>query len=118
MHSNTVTLSIAIPRGQVALASGPAEPDATEFVVRAAKGAELYGILSNPYLEQNFRTVSFEMQVTVNDDGTWSYEQDTVLIIPGQSEPFHHIDRNTMRKIGEPTPNPTALAAAKEMGSG
>lgn len=46
------------------------------------------------------------------DARTWSYEQDTVLIIPGQAEPFHHTDRNTLRKIGEPTPNPTAQAAA------
>jgi hypothetical protein len=37
-----------------------------------------------------------------------------VLIIPGQAEPFHHTDRNTLRKIGEPTANPTALAAAKQ----
>lgn len=49
-------------------------------------------------------------------DGTWSYEQDTVLIIPGQAEPFHHTDRNRLRKIGEPTPNPTAQAAAAKRG--
>jgi hypothetical protein len=38
-----------------------------------------------------------------------------VLIIPGLAEPFHPADRNTLRKIGEPTPNPTARAAAKAM---
>ena len=37
------------------------------------------------------------------------------LTIPGQAEPFRHTDRNTLRKIGEPTPNPTAQAAAKEL---
>ena len=36
-----------------------------------------------------------------------------MLTIPGKSEPFAHTDRNTLHKIGEPTPNPTALAAAK-----
>ena len=34
-----------------------------------------------------------------------------LLTIPGQPEPFHHTDGNRLRKIAEPTPNPTALAA-------
>ena len=29
-------------------------------------------------------------------------------MIRGQAEPFHHRDRNTLAKIGEPTPNPLA----------
>jgi hypothetical protein len=40
-----------------------------------------------------------------------------VLVIPGQAEPFQHTDRNTLRKIGEPTLNPTAQAAAAPPGS-
>lgn len=43
-------------------------------------------------------------------------EQDTVLIIPGQTKTFHHTDRNMLRKIGEPVPNPTAQAAATKAG--
>jgi hypothetical protein len=58
-----------------------------------------------------FRTDRYTIKVDIHTDGTWSYEQDTLLIIPGQSEPFHHTDRNRLRKIAEPTPNPTALAA-------
>ena len=41
-------------------------------------------------------------------DGTWSYEEDTVLQIQGRDEPCHHTDRNTLTRIGEPTPNPLA----------
>jgi len=48
------------------------------------------------------------IEVTINDDGTWSYDEDTVLMIQGQSEPFHHRDRNTLSKVAEPTPNPLA----------
>jgi hypothetical protein len=29
--------------------------------------------------------------------------------IQGRAEPFHHVDRNTLSKIGEPRPNPLAL---------
>ena len=32
-------------------------------------------------------------------------------MIRGRDEPFHHTDRNTLAKIGEPTPNPLAAAA-------
>ena len=46
--------------------------------------------------------------MTINPDGTWSYDEDTVLMIRGRTEPFHHTDRNTLSKIGEPTPNPLA----------
>jgi hypothetical protein len=47
--------------------------------------------------------------VTINADGTWGYEEDTVLAIRGQAEPFHHVDRNVLTKIAEPTPNPRAV---------
>jgi hypothetical protein len=36
------------------------------------------------------------------------YEEDTVLMIKGKTEPFHHTDRNTLSKIAEPMPNPLA----------
>jgi hypothetical protein len=106
--THTVTLTLGIPRGQVLLAGGTAEPDATDFEVQAAVGSETYGILSNPFLDQAFRTLSYRMHVTVHPDGTWSYEQDGVLDIPDRDEPFHHIDRNRLRRIAPPTPNPLA----------
>src|SRR5665213_2332306 len=59
--THTVTLTLGIPRGQVLLAGGTAEPDATEFEVQAAVGSEVYGILANPYLDQAFRTLSYRI---------------------------------------------------------
>ena len=106
--AKTVTLTLAIPRGQVLLAGGPAEPDATTFEVTASVGSEVYGILSNPFLDQEFRTLSYRIQVTVHPDGRWSYEEEGVLEIPDRSEPFHHIDRNTLTRIEAPSPNPLA----------
>ena len=99
------------------LAGGTAEPDATEFEVRAEVGSEVYGILSNPFLDQAFRTLSYRMHVTVHPDGTWSYEEEGVLDIPDRDEPFSHIDRNTLTRVGPPTPNPLAQAARRSDGS-
>ena len=109
--AEAVTLTLAIPRAQVLLASGPAGPDATEFELTATVGSEVHGILSNPFLDRAFRTVSYRIHVTVNGDGTWSYEEEGVLQIPGREELFSHIDRNTLTKIGPPELNPLARAA-------
>jgi hypothetical protein len=109
--TRSILLTLSIPRGQTAMAVGQASPDAKSFTLEAVRGSPTNGILSNPFIEQAFRTDRFTMKVDLHPDGTWSYEQDTLLIIPGQSGPFHHTDRNRLRKIGEATPNPTAVAA-------
>jgi hypothetical protein len=111
--TRTLVQSLAIPRAQVALAGGRVEPDARRFTVKAARGATAFGICSGPFLEEAFTTVEYAVTVTVNADGSWSYEQDTVLQVAGRSEPFHHVDRATLRRVAAPTPNPAALAAGR-----
>jgi hypothetical protein len=103
-----VTQMLAIPRAQVALAIGRAEPDAREFEVVAPESS----IVSGPFLQHAFRTIEFRIRVTVNSSGTWSYEEDTVMRVLGRDQPFHHRDRNTLTKIAEPTPNPLAKGSA------
>jgi len=90
------------------LAGGTASADAKEFEVSAVRGTEAFGICSIPFLEHAFKTVEFRIKVTIHDDGTWSYDEDTVLMIRGQTEPFHHTDRNHLTKIADATPNPLA----------
>jgi hypothetical protein len=106
--TKTVYQTLAIPRGQVGMASGTAEPDARRFTVRALRGSTVNGICSNPFLEHAYRTIEWSITVSVNGDGTFSYEQETLLQIPGRPEPFRHTDRNTLRRIAPPAPNPTA----------
>jgi hypothetical protein len=108
--TRTVIQMLAIPRAQVVMAAGQAEPDARRFELSARLGSPTFGICSGPFLDQAFRTTAFRIQVTLGPGDTWSYEEDTVLSIRGRAEPFHHRDRNTLRKIGEPTPNPQARA--------
>ncbi len=100
--------TLTIPRGQTALAGGTAAADARQFEVVATQGHEHWGICSAPFLEYAFRTTSFRIQVTLHNDGSWSYDEDTVLQIRGLAEPFHHTDRNRLTKVAEPTPNPLA----------
>jgi hypothetical protein len=110
--AEAVTLTLGIPRAQVLLASGPASADARDFELTATLGTEVYGILSNPFLYQSFRTLSYRIHVTVNDDETWSYEEEGVLEIPDRGEPFSHIDRNTLTRVAPPGPNPLASGAS------
>lgn len=105
---NMVIHTLTIPRAQVVMAAGKASADAKEFELVATNDAENYGIRSAPFLDHAFKTIEFRIKVTINPDGTWSYDEDTVMLIRGQPEPFHHTDRNTLTKIGEPTPNPLA----------
>ncbi|NCY02267.1 MAG: DUF1794 domain-containing protein, partial [Planctomycetia bacterium] len=106
--SETVVLTLAIPRGQVAMATGQARKDSRRFTLKATRGSETNGIVTNPFLEYAFQTTAFEMTVTIHDDGTWSYEQTTTLNVRGQAQPFLHTDRNTLSRIGKPRPNPLA----------
>ncbi|MFC0170307.1 FABP family protein [Pseudoduganella danionis] len=104
--TSTVIQTLAIPRGQIAMAAGVVAADAREFELIALRESETYGIRSNPFLEHGFKTVEYRIKVSFHDDGSWSYEEDTVMLIRGQSEPFHHLDRNHLHKVAEPTPNP------------
>lgn len=106
--TGTVLQTIAIPRGQVALLAGQASADSTSFELRATLGPETYGICSNPFLAQAFRTAEVRLRVTVNSDGTWSYDEDTVMEVQGREGLFHHTDRHTLKRKLAPTPNPLA----------
>jgi hypothetical protein len=77
----------------------------------ATSGRTTNGISSNPFLESAFKTVEYRIKVQINPDGTWAYDEDTTLVVRGRSEPFHHTDHAVLTKIGQPTPNPLALAA-------
>ena len=108
-----VMQTLAIPRGQVALAAGHAAPDADTFMVTATRGDTDYGICSTAFLETAFRTDSYSIAITFNPDGSWSYVTDTELRVEGQTAPFAHQDRNTLHRIGEARPNPWAAILAR-----
>ena len=104
--SGKIYMTLAIPRAQVAMAEGTAKPGDKQIHLRAERGSTVNGICSNPFLEKNFQTTSWDVTFTFNDDGTISYEEDTVLVIPGVPKEFHHTDKNTLKMIAAPRPNP------------
>ena len=94
-----VMLSFIVPRGVMVLAGGTVDPDATTMKLSAEVGSEVFGICSGPFLDAQFKTVRYDIELTVNGDGSFSYAQNTQLQIKGQSEIFAHTDENTLRKV-------------------
>src|ERR1044072_1238920 len=101
-----VMQTLAIPRGQVALAGGHAAPDDRKLVVEARRGDPQYGICSTAFLEYAFRTDAYRAEISFNDDGSWSYVLETTLQVRGRDAPFIHRDVNRLVKVAEPEPNP------------
>jgi len=94
-----VMLSFIVPRGVTVLAGGTVEPDANSFKLSAEVGSEVFGICSGPFLDEEFKTVRYDIELTINADGSFSYAQNTQLHIKGQTEIFAHTDENTLRKV-------------------
>lgn len=87
-----------VPRGVLVNAGGTAEPDAKEFHLTAELGSSVYGILSNPHLDQTAKTVRYECTITFHEPWKFSYTEDTQLQLAGRPDVFHHTDRNTMTR--------------------
>lgn len=88
-----------VPRGVTVIAGGTVEPSATSFSLAADLSSHTYGICSNQFLDKAFKTVRYELTVTVLDADRFRYEEDTQLQIPGQAELFHHTDKNTLSRV-------------------
>ena len=110
-----VLQTVAIPRGQIAIAAGQADPESDRLVLTAERGQTEYGICSTAFLEYAFRTDRYSIELNFNADGTLSYVIETTLAVRGQAEPFNHRDENRLTKIGEADPNPLMrILAAKQ----
>jgi hypothetical protein len=82
-------------RGNSFIAGGTVELDAKEFDLAADVGSETYGICSNKFLNEEFKTVPFEMKIIIHSNDSFSYDQDTQLQIKGNPNLFQHTDKNT-----------------------
>jgi hypothetical protein len=94
-----VLRGFVVPRGITVLAGGTAAADAKSFTLHAGAGDPQYAIGENRYLAQNASTLSYAVTITINDDGSWSYDETTMLKMIEFDEPFEHTDHNTLRPV-------------------
>jgi len=95
-----VVRCFVVPRGIAVVAGGTAAAGATSFTLNAAKGDLRYGVGENCYLANHASTLAYAVTVTVDDDGTWSYDETTTLRMDEFDEPFAHTDHNTLHRVG------------------
>jgi hypothetical protein len=91
-----VMRSFLIPRGISVIAGGKAEALDREVRVEATSGSCTFGVCTNPFLDREFKILSFAMTLKFLDEHKISYDQVTMLRIPGRNEPFEHRDQNTL----------------------
>ena len=87
---------------QHGVGGGDAEADARSFTVKAEAGSDVFGIVSNPFLDREFKTVRFSSTYRLIDDKTFEYEQDTEIQMKDKPDLFHHVDRNRLTRIAGP----------------
>lgn len=96
-----VMRSFMVPRIVNVIAGGYVEPDAKQFHIEAECGSETYGILNNRFLHDSYKTKRYTLDVEINDDGSFTYFEDTQLWIPINQAIFHHTDKNTLYKVSD-----------------
>lgn len=88
-----------VPRGVTVMAGGIATAEDKEFKLAADLGSATFGICSSPFLDREFKTVRYELDVRKLSHDAWAYEEDTQLLMKGRSEIFHHRDRNQLNRV-------------------
>ena len=86
-------------RGLAIVAGGTVESRATNFTLAADAGVQTYGILSNHFLDQNARTVRYEVTIDTEVDDQFTYIETSILQHAKWPDPVSHTDRNTLRRI-------------------
>lgn len=94
-----VLRGFVVPRGITVLAGAiGVEADATSFTLTARLGDPRYGISENAYLADKASSTAYEVTVTANPDGTWSYAESTALRMAQFEDIFEHTDANTLTR--------------------
>jgi hypothetical protein len=93
-----IVRGFVVPRGITVLAGGNATADATSFTLHAELGHPQYAIGENAYLAERASSRSYDVTITVGD-GTWSYDEVTMLQMAEMDEPFAHKDANTLHRV-------------------
>ncbi len=94
-----VMKSFIVPRGIAVNAGGVADINAIEFSMKAELGSPIFGICSNPFLDEEFKTLSYDISFKFNEDGDLEYEENTRIKMKGQDQIFDHTESNILKKV-------------------
>ena len=98
-EAEEIVRGFVVPRGIVVLAGGNASADAKTFTLSAQAGHPRFAIGENTYLASHASTLSYAVTVTIGD-GSWSYDETTMLKMSELAEPLAHTDHNTLTPAG------------------
>ncbi|MBT3586630.1 MAG: FABP family protein [Halobacteriovoraceae bacterium] len=99
LENQQVMKSFIVPRGISINAGGTVAHNSSNFKVAAELGSNTYGLCSNLFLNEEFKTVHYEIAINKIDENTFSYEEDSQIKIKGQDEIFHHTEKNTLKRV-------------------
>ena len=88
--------AVVLGRGISVLAGGFTTADASSFTMSAGADGSPYRIGENSYLVEHASTVLYEITVTLHEDDSWTYAQNSVLSMDTVEGPFAHTDSNRM----------------------
>lgn len=89
-----------VPRGVTVLAGGRAQATDRRLILAADLGSATFGIASNPFLDIEFKTVRYELELEIESAGRFRYAEDTQLRMKGRPAIFHHRDSNRLTRVG------------------
>lgn len=93
-----VMKSFIVPRGISVNAGGTCRAEAQAFSVEARVGDPVYGISSNPFLDQAFRSERYAVTFTQVDANTLSYDEVTEIRLAGRDDLFLHTEKNHLKR--------------------
>ncbi len=98
-ENKQVMKSFIVPRGISVTAGGTTDPNSHMFEVTADVGCETYGICSNKFLDEEFKSIRYELKMEKINENSFRYDEDTLIKIKGQKEIFHHTEKNILNKV-------------------
>jgi hypothetical protein len=87
-----------VPRMSAILAGGKCAADATSFSMNAKIGQNDWGVLSNPYLIENAKTIEYKLDCTIEGD-TWTYAENCIMEMTATGGIVEHKDSNTLKRV-------------------
>ena len=97
-----VMKTFVVPRGIAVNAGGVVTPNATEFTIKAELGSKCFGLSANPFLQEEFKILSYETTFTRLDEDNFHYAENTRIQMKAQSKVFDHTESNTLTRKAKP----------------